>query len=168
MSSYGTLDRCPLAIHWSFPADYAATTTAASTSLLEERIRSAFEGAEHELGRYEKYPPRWDGYRAQQFSREVLNDAAQILRYSEYLFLSTDVQPTLVTTGPASDGSLDVELRVQDKRLLMTLYPNEQKLRVTGFYRDKYDEYLVPLRTASLASLLDWVRDARAIPLAMG
>jgi hypothetical protein len=170
MNPFRTLDLSPPAAIAFFAQGGATIVTnlQSSTSLSEERIRSTFEGAQRELRRYEQYAPCWDGYRAEPFSQDVLGNVASILDYSEGVFLGAGMIPELVTTGPASDGSIDVEIQVGVKRVLMTLYPQEQHLRLSSFDAEGAHESTVPLRTQTLEEWLSWLRHSGAVPRRMG
>src|SRR4051794_8479708 len=94
----------PAAISF-FTHNYETTLTVTTgASLKEQSIRSSFEGAQKELSRYQLFNSRWDGYSAEPFEANVLQGAASILSFSEAVFLDAGIVPTLVTTGPASDG----------------------------------------------------------------
>jgi hypothetical protein len=86
-----------------------------------------------------------------------LDDAGKILQYSEALFLESGVIPNLITTGPASDGSVDVEMRVGDRRLLMTLYPEDTNLRLLSFHEHEAHESIAPLGKQVMDSWLNWL-----------
>src|SRR4051812_14329956 len=128
-----------------------------AASIREQSIRSSFEEAERELGRYASYSFNWDGYRATPFNSDVLQDAATVLHFSRERMLSEGIVPTLVTTGPASDGSVDVELEVGPRRILMTLYPNDEGLRLSKFDQDHTSEALTPHRAEALGQQLAWL-----------
>jgi len=157
MSRFSTLDPPPLIYYANAPELPSVTNTASRRSLFEERIRSAFESTQRELGRYQQYPAGWDGYNAEPFDSEVLNSVSGILLYSEAVFLGCGTMPDLVTTGPASDGSIDVEFQVADRRVLMTLYPHEDKLRLSSFRAKEAHDYVAPLGTETLAKWIDWL-----------
>lgn len=167
MKRFSTIDPPAAMSYFTANFESASTTIWSGVSLIEQRIRSAFEGAVRELLRYEKYPMLWDGYRAEPFADEVLDDAGKILRYSEVLFLDAGVIPQLVTTGPASDGSIDLELQVGDRRVLMTLYPKDDNLRLSSFQRDEIREYVAPLGTKVVGEWLAWLHQPKAIPPVM-
>jgi hypothetical protein len=133
-------------------------------SLTDERIRSAFESAQKELTRYDRYPPRWDGYRAEPFDKGLLREVASILTFSEASFLSAGITPNLLTTGPASDGSLDVEIQVRDRHVVMTLYPREPLIRVHSSHAKDTQEHLVALGTQALEDWLSWLPRSSAVP----
>jgi hypothetical protein len=144
--------------YWHF-----VTNGDSSSSICEARIRSAFEGAGKELEKYERYPARWDGYRAPRFSLELLDRAEEIIGRSYDLFLEAGLVPSLVTTGPASDGSIDVELAVADKRVLMTLYPNEDQVHLSSFERDEAHEHLVSYREHTVEEWFTWLAQPSAV-----
>jgi hypothetical protein len=143
---------------WSF---MATTINLYQGSMTEARIKSSFATANRELERYALYGVAWDGYRANPFETEVLRNAAGILGYAQKMFEGTGVMPELVTTGPASDGSVDVEFRVGPRRLMMTLYPKENVVRIDhGGGAD--DE--APLGGPTLERWIGWVHGSSVLP----
>jgi hypothetical protein len=145
----------------TWPSYGATTITLNFDSLIEARIRSSFAAANRELERYALYPARWDGYRANPFADDVLKNATGILEYAQKVFEGTGIMPELVTTGPASDGSVDVEFRVGSRRLMMTLYPRENVVRIDhGGGRN--DE--APLGGPTLERWIGWVHGSSALP----
>jgi hypothetical protein len=164
MTYLRTIDPPAVVSYFTPRNDAPATNVWSHVSLIEQRIRSAFESAGRELSRYRDYSARWDGYDASAFEPEVLDDAGSILRFSEAAFLNSGVIPSLVTTGPASDGSVDVELEVGDRRLLMTLYPREDQLRLAWFQANESREQAAPLRTAVVGEWLSWLHHSSNLP----
>jgi hypothetical protein len=134
-----------------------ATTEPSAESLSEARIRSAFTGACRELSQYRKYSDSWDGYRAHPFSQTILASVASLLSRSQRLFLDAGVVPSLVTTGPASDGSIDVEFGLADKRVLMTLYPNESEIQLTTSEPGDTQEHVASLDENGLVACIAWL-----------
>ncbi len=154
----------PTPAPWGY---HLATNCVSSVSLTGERIRSAFENAEKELVRYEGYLPRWDGYHAEQFSLDVLGRAAAVLFYSQCEFLSAGVIPALVTTGPAPDGSVDVELQVANKRLLMTLYPEQEQMKLSSFEHEEVRENDGPIGEKTVGDWIAWLNQPSNVQVAM-
>jgi hypothetical protein len=144
----------------------SATTTVPSYegSLIEASIQSAFAAATGELERYKRYPPRWDGYRGLTFSSELLDIAAAILAYGRVKFQDLGMLPALVTTGPASDGSVDVEFRAGTRQLIFTLYPGDNVVRLSSTQPDGGRDDEAPLGEATLERWMDWVRGAGDLP----
>ena len=164
MNPFTTIDPPGIVSYFTPTHQSDLTNVWSGVSLMEQQIESAFQGAQRELGRYEQYQDRWDGYFAEPFAAEVLHDAANILYFSEKFLLKTGLVPTLVTTGPASDGSVDVELQVGDRRLLITLYPKDDTLRVATFHGKEASEQLAPLGTDAVATWLSWLSRSGAVP----
>ncbi len=123
-------------------------------SLTEARTRSSFESAQRELERYGRYPSSWDGYGAAPFDRGLLQEFAELLCVSEKYFLRGSQAPSLVTTGPASDGSIDLEIETLDHRLLLTKYPGESQAKVSVTSTSDSNEHTVAFRTVDLARWL--------------
>lgn len=130
-------------------------------SMTEARIRSSFASANRELERYALFRAQWDGYRATPFAADVLRNATGILEYAQKMFEGTGTMPELVTTGPASDGSVDVEFRVGPRRLMMTLYPRENVVRI-DHGGGRSDE--APLGGPTLERWIGWVHGSKALP----
>jgi hypothetical protein len=154
---FGTIDLFPPAAVSYFTPEQAFSNTEWSDSVTDVQIRSAFDEAQKEVRRYQKYRDRWDGYDAQPFPPEVLGSVAAVLELSQNAFLAASTLPTMVTTGPASDGSIDVEFRVGDRRIIMTLYAGEDHIRLLSFDAGKADEHSEPLRNRTLAKWLGWL-----------
>lgn len=168
MTGFTTLTP-PASISYFTPSPTASFTNMWSRySLTEERIRSAFESAQKELTRYDRYPARWDGYRAEPFDKELLREVSGILAFSEAAFLSAGIMPNLLTTGPASDGSLDIEIQVRDKHVVMTLYPREPLIRVQSSHDKDTQERLIPLGAQALEGWLAWLQRSSALPRSVG
>ena len=163
MIRFSTFDP-PAAITQVAPDHSQVTNEWYCYSLTDAQISSAFEGAQRELDRYKQYRARWDGYRAIPFDNAVLTEASSILDYSQMAFLSAGVVPNLLTTGPASDGSIDVEMKSGEKRLLMTIYPGENNVKVYGSDNVTTHEHLVPLGTQRLARWLSWLPNSNRVP----
>jgi hypothetical protein len=128
------------------------------------KIESAVMAAFGELKRYEAYGPRWDGYSAEPFDQVVLERAAGILRIVRNALVKEQFVPSLLTTGPASDGSVDIEIRDSKKKLFYTVYP-EITIEITAIR-----EGAAPVRrmfgfeNMALARWLDWLAGKGNIP----
>jgi hypothetical protein len=164
MQRFSTVDPPAVIAYFTTNYETALTNVWSGVSLGEQRISSAFENAHRELARYRSYVSRWDGYRAEPFMPDVLDDASKILSFSQAAFLESGVVPTLICTGPASDGSVDVEMQVGERRVLMTVYPNDTYLHLACFNADESREDLAPLRTEVVEQWLDWLHHARRLP----
>jgi hypothetical protein len=128
------------------------------------KIESAVMEALTELKRYGAYGRRWDGYFAEPFEQVVLERATEILRIAWDVLVKEQFVPTLITTGPASDGSVDIEFRDAKKTLFYTIYPE------TGIEVTAIREGVPPVRRMltfekmALARWLDWLAGKENLP----
>jgi len=145
----------------------AALTMIAADSAETAQIDSAFIETLGELDRYADYPNRWDGYLAEPFKPEVLSRARSILRMARRTLLAEQVVPSLMTTGPASDGSLDVEIRESNRTLFYTIYP-EVDVEVSAIADGRAPiRGKIPFNETALAQWLDWVVGKGSLPKTM-
>jgi len=128
------------------------------------KIESAVMGALSELKRYEAYGRRWDGYFAEPFEQVVLERATEILRVARDVLVKEQFVPILVTTGPASDGSVDIEIRDSKKTLFYTIYP-ETVIEVTAIKEGAAPvRRMLAFENMALARWLDWLAGKGNIP----
>jgi hypothetical protein len=116
-----------------------------------------------EVVRYSTFAKGWDGYQADAFEDEVLYAAIDILSSLEMYLKEIQTSPDLMTTGPASDGSLDVELRVAPRTLFFTIYPDSELVHVTAIEQELTIEGAVPREESSLVRWLAWLVGASAL-----
>jgi len=149
----------------SYTIDHSQSTDVSTTySAQVAALESRFGEAAAELRRYARYADGWDGYRARSFGDHVLGTAKSILAFSQLKLMADSQIPELVTTGPASDGSLDVELRSKSKSLFVTIYPDQPDLRISAILgRDSLEE-VRPFESMALATWLDWLFDTATLP----
>jgi len=186
LPSYRRLRRPSISVEW--PEDETLErgqgTTAMSASIMADRskgaageanidsaelakIDSAFASAVGELKRYFAYRPRWDGYFAQPFEPEVLTRAFRILSMARRFLSREEIVPSLMTTGPASDGSLDVEIRGRNRTLFYTLYPRVD-VEITALEEGAAPiRRTVPFEEMALARGLDWLAGKGNLPSEM-
>ena len=128
------------------------------------KIDSAIMAAFGELKRYEAYGPRWDGYSAEPFDEIVLERAAEILRIIRNVLVKEQFVPSLLTTGPASDGSVDIEIRDSKKKLFYTVYP-ETMIEITAIREGATPvRRMLGFENMALARWLDWLAGKGNIP----
>ena len=111
-------------------AEPVVTVEKVDYSIQKATIDKIFQDAECELEEYSEYQVGWDGYNGIPFSKEVLHAASEILSIAKTVFERELASPREIMPGPASDGSVDLEIRFVDKIARFTIYPNEDKLRV--------------------------------------
>ena len=139
---------------------FVETTDVAS---LQSAVKEAFA----ELRRYQQYDAGWDGYWGRTFEIPLLRTARSILHLSYCRLFTESIVPDLITTGPASDGSLDIEIDVRSKRLFFTLYPDEADVRIAAFVGNGAREETAPLGKMALERWLDWLTDSNDLPPTM-
>lgn len=122
---------------WKAEAATHDSSTIAESSAHIAALSSSLVRVLEELQRYEEYEPSWDGYSAEPFEDEVLQRARTLSWSIGKHFLSSGEMPDLFTTGPAPDGSLDIELRRGLRRLFFILYPTEQESEIAALEEGK-------------------------------
>jgi len=128
------------------------------------QIDSAFMNAAGEIGRYFSYEPRWDGYFAKQFDSNVLIAGLRILDGVRRYLRTEEVVPTLLTTCPASDGSIDVEVRTEHRTLFCTIY-SDVDVEVAAIAKSVAPlKGKIPLDETALVEWLDWLVGKTDLP----
>jgi hypothetical protein len=140
--------------------EIATINDSGDTAKIESVVMAAFG----ELKRYEAYGPRWDGYSAEPFDQVVLERAARILRIVRNALVKEQFVPSLLTTGPASDGSVDIEIRDSKKKLFYTVYP-ETTIEITAIREGAAPvRRMLGFENMALARWLDWLAGKGNIP----
>lgn len=78
-----------------------------------------FKPIEDELQGYLKFEPGWDGYRAEPFHKDLVDRVQYALNLVNELYQSTDKYPDSIAVGPASDGSIGLEIKMGDRELTL-------------------------------------------------
>lgn len=84
------------------------------------KLDSLMERTLAEIKRYQDYEDCWDGYRAKVFSHEVLLATELSLYKIESFFQEILYAPGDLFSGPASDGSIDIEIECGPKLMVIT------------------------------------------------
>lgn len=127
-----------------------------SSSARVARALEAWSEVVGELGRYRQYDWRWDGYDAQPFSESVLRRARELSLDIVKRLVTSGTIVDLFTTGPASDGSIDIELRRAGKRLFFTLYPSDQESEIVSSEGGEL-AHVEPLGAETVERRLQWL-----------
>ena len=96
------------------------TNTSPDLSIASARLASLASEAMAELDRYLHFGAGWDGYSAEPIAPTT------ILFARLFVALLGTMKPSRLTDiipGPAPDGSLDLDLRAETRRLIITMYP---------------------------------------------
>lgn len=107
-------------------------------AIKEEMEEDIWLNALNEIREYETLDRGWDGYDACPFDPLVLERANRIVNIVKKLSDESGVVLNLLEPGPASDGSVDVELRKDKKSLIITIYPEENELVI--YFEDEGTE----------------------------
>jgi hypothetical protein len=92
-------------------------------SIAQARIASIVAEAISELDKYSRFASGWDGYSGEPIAPAALDSARQLIEALSQAPPIIAQKVTEVIPGPAPDGSLDVELRADKRRLIITMYP---------------------------------------------
>ncbi len=153
----GSASAVEVATHPAMTVEEAPAVVMVKGSAETAQIDSAYAEAMAELNRYAHYPARWDGYRAEPFKREVLTYARIILWMAKRTLIKEQIVPALMTTGPASDGSLDIEIRESHRTLFYTIYPDVD-VEVAAITEGAAPvKGKIPFNETALAQWFDWV-----------
>ena len=76
---------------------------------------------ETDLERYSRFAAGWDGYAGDPISPVAITAAEQLTL--AVAAMNGAQRLTDIIPGPAPDGSLDIELRTEKRRLIVTIYP---------------------------------------------
>lgn len=120
-----------------------------------------------ELLSYGDFRRGWDGYDGLPFSPAVLSSAADAVRSCLQACRAGGVTPEEITPGPASDGTVDVEVVSAPRHLILTfdadvseamhVYYEDEELGVAG-------EIDVAAGKASLERWWDWLLRKGELP----
>ena len=144
-----------VAVHeWGPPATAEWSRSSLRRALLEGRAKEA----RADLQRYLTFPEGWDGYSGRRFSERLIDVASDLIGIAEHYFEAAGVLPSEITPGPASDGSVDIEIATEGRRVIFTLYPELTKLAI---YRRSSEGRELPepakLGEASVVEELNWL-----------
>jgi hypothetical protein len=103
---------------------YRSTNAAPDLSITRVRAESISATAKADLDRYARFLKGWDGYDGEPIAPLAIDLAVAIidaLRSARVTHSLVDIIP-----GPASDGSLDLELRTTSRHLTITIYAGNE------------------------------------------
>ena len=157
--------RVPIRVTWPRHELNAATdetadnesTVPANDSIEAATTDSLCLKAIEELDTYRNFDKGWDGYFAPSFDPDLVLRAQNLcLVLGQFLQLDR-VVPLEITPGPASDGSLDVEVVVGQREAILTLYPDQESVAIYRRRDNVEDELTSTLATGELEELFTWL-----------
>jgi hypothetical protein len=120
-------------------------------------ILPPFLEAYDEVLTYERFEEGWDGFRGCKFSLNVITQAKNILNQidSYCQFNNIDYQNIEIVTGPAEDGTLDIEIRYNGKEIFI-LIDEEKGVTIDKWENDHCDETHI-FTTSDFNKDLSWL-----------
>lgn len=139
-----------------------AVAQTSRAALLARQLQSVTQ----DLERYSRYPRGWDGYGATCFDQDLIESVARHAARLRTAFASADVVPDLFDSGPASDGSIDIEMRLQDRMALLTFFPGpNHRIRAFGQRASgEKEEYVTPVDSFPLGTWAAWLTGESMLP----
>jgi hypothetical protein len=98
-----------------------ATNRTPDLSISRSRLLSLVAQGIGELERYSRFVAGWDGYSGEPISPVAIATAESLVETLADMKGSQQLMD--IIPGPAPDGSLDIELRTEKRRLIVTIYP---------------------------------------------
>jgi len=157
-SPHSTIRTSPCGIRTT-QAKHRPTNVSLDLSIARARLEGLVAQSTAALERYSCFAPGWDGYSADPVSLIAIAAA-------EHLTLAVAGMQgakrlTDIISGPAADGSLDIEMRTEGRRLIVTIYlasaPNNIEMRTfrtDGVTSDEKDDLGADALVADLRWLL--------------
>jgi len=146
-----------------------STTDAWSPTIANTRAEAMARAADDDLLRYTTFDAGWDGYDGLTFRVETIAIARGIIQATVQALVRCGLAPSEITPGPASDGSVDVEIVVNNRTLIFTLDRGDTtKVRVYASTGDQVTEREETLEDGGLDRWLGWLTRKNGIPPAVG
>lgn len=92
----------------------------------------------NDLISYKTFKKGWDGYDGEEFDPLLVEQVRGIAAAIFSVFNSLNVQPDGAWTGACSDGSIDLELEIENRELILTFYKGR---RTIGCYQNQTGVY---------------------------
>lgn len=126
-------------------------------SILIASLESQYLAAKHEVKLYGQLIQGWDGYDGEAFKPDTIAEALSALEISYRFLRNRQVELKAIIPGPASDGSIDLEFRTDQKKLRLTFDPRMNHVSV--FKKDAITstENPVPIDAPHLENELGWL-----------
>jgi len=97
------------------------TNKTADRSTSRSKLLSLVAQGIGEIERYSRFVASWDGYSGEPISPIAIATAENLIE--TLADMKGSQQLIDIIPGPAPDGSLDIELRTEKRRLIVTIYP---------------------------------------------
>jgi hypothetical protein len=97
------------------------TNRSPDLSIARARLQGLVSQSTADLDRYSRFAAGWDGYAGDPIAPVAITAAEQLTL--AVTAMNGAQRLTDIIPGPAPDGSLDIELRTEKRRLIVTIYP---------------------------------------------
>lgn len=135
----------------------AITMELPQASTDEAKLEHALGTCLGELESYGRFNRGWDGYRGEPFDHLTLDRVASIARASARFFLAQNTVPSEITPGPASDGTVDLEMVVGNRRIVLTFATGTEVVDMYRRDESGSNEETLVLDGKSLVEQLLWL-----------
>lgn len=121
-------------------------TDLTATKVTRDTIASATieEMAVKAIGELEEYlslGKGWDGYFGEPFNKDLVRSAQQMVAAAAHYLEEKSLVPTEITPGPGSDGSIDIEIGLNQTQLVLTLEPDLDLERIKLYVEKEGGSY---------------------------
>lgn len=121
---------------------HSPDTDLTATKVTRDTIASATieEMAVKAIGELEEYlslGKGWDGYFGEPFTKDLVRSAQQIVVATADYLEEKSLVPTEITPGPVSDGSIDIEIGLNQTQLVLTLEPDRDLEGIQLYVEDE-------------------------------
>ncbi len=130
------------------------------STLVFSHLSNLYNRTRAEIDRYTTYELNWDGYGGECFSVEVLSVAMATLDRVQNFFGDFKSAPDELFSGPASDGSLDLEIACGRKRLIITFSVDSLSGEFYAEVEGKGKAVVASFGTMQLEEWLRWLVDS--------
>lgn len=120
-------------------------------------IQEVIQACKNELLSYRDFSLGWDGYRGRPFSDAIIQSALSLTEFIDQFCVGVGLSPREVTPGPASDGTLDVEVGYGTRTLLFTFDPDTNVVGISRRDEQESFEELRVLDRETVEAQLRWL-----------
>jgi hypothetical protein len=124
---------------------------------MDTKTSILFSRSLQEIESYKDFPSAWDGYRGLEFSESMIHRASYIIQEAERFFSNRKKLPHDITIGPASDGTIDIQIDYNDKFLTFLL--DDEKQTISCFKKSSLNkkEIIISDEKTSLEKEFLWL-----------
>ncbi|MFN0274268.1 MAG: hypothetical protein ACKVPJ_00860 [Chitinophagales bacterium] len=112
----------------SEPAGITITDLFSQETILHLQYMNKFEDVKKQLKKYLSYEDRWDGYKANRFSKEQVMFFEILVEQIASLHNNLNIEE--ISSTPSSDGAINLELTISNK-----------EIQIKKYFNDKFVEY---------------------------